>query len=507
MACLSRFVQTARLLLALYDMNIHNLARKLLRRKTPMQTAGEPAAKPPASPAPQGRQDAAKPNEKVEHIMVYGVERVGLTPPKEGIRKRNYHLHFEPFDSRKRFNKFDGVILFQGCFEDVGQQRQRYTWETRPHVTLRYDKNELDKRLNETKLLLGQGGYICVVLCCYFEGSREGRWKDTDLAKILLTYPSFYRHDLSTRTTAIRCVRDEFLRFLEIYGACWASFENLNEGIELKPIAMLGSQPAGMIMWDNLFFVPAMVPEDEEGRVSEFFTLLADAVVTTRRKLMFELPDWADKLLFPTEPSLREERAKAITRIEEIETKLDIYKGYKKALIQGDEQLVETVKRILEEGFRLKVHSMDEYREDLRIMSDDGTPLVFCEIKGVSGGIKREYVNQADSHRERAGMPHTVPAVLIVNTHIKGTRSLEEKDRDVPADQVVHAKKLNVLIMRTLDLLRLLRLLERGVLKENILDLFHSPGGWLRVSDGGWEFIEGQPNEVPGDSAPDSPAK
>jgi len=450
------------------------------------------ARKPLDSPAAEETPDMTKPEEKIENIMVYALEKVGLTFPKADFRKRNYHLHFEPFDSRRRFNEFDGLVLFQGCFEEVetGRDYWGYVYEN-----VRCAKNELDKRLNEATLLLEKGGYICVILCRRFVDGSNRQGKRTDMAKILLEGRFSGRRDLAARVPGVRCVRSEFSNFLDLYGACWTTFMTYGNSTEPKPIAMLDSELAGMILSDSLFFVPALIPENDESRLSEFFTLLADAVVTTRRKLVFELPDWADKLLFPTEPSLREERTQAMARIEEIEAKLDIYQGYKKALIQGDEQLVETVKRILEEGFRLKVHSIDEYREDLKIMSDDGTPLVFCEIKGVSGGIKREYVNQADSHRERAGMPSTFPAVLIINTHIKNARSLEEKDKDVPADQVAHAKNQNVLVMRTLDLLRLLRLLEGGILKENVLDLFRRPGGWLRVSDEKWELIDDRPKD------------
>lgn len=136
---------------------------------------------------------------------------------------------------------------------------------------------------------------------------------------------------------------------------------------------------------------------------------------------------------------------------------------------------------------------MDEYREDLKILDDKSAPLVFCEVKGVNRGVKREHVNQADSHRERADLPATFPALLILNTHIKNARDLEEKDKDVPMEQVVHAKKNNVLILRTLDLLRLLCLkLQQNIPKEVIIDLFIQSSGWLRVTEEKWTIVDGQ---------------
>ena len=471
-------------------MNIRDLM-KAFRKKKPSELVTHHATpKLPNAVPPEEEQEQDIPKEKVEHIMVYAPEDVGLAVPEGGIKHRNFRLDFKPFDTKRRFNEFDGIILFQGCFEDV---RRETDWTGSGYDTLKYHKDELDKRLNETKLLLKQGGYICFILCRRFVDGDSGRWANTDLAKIFLNLSSFYRNDLSTRTTGIRCVRNEFNRFLEIYGACRATFENLNENIEIKPVAMLGSKLAGMIMWDELFFVPALLPENVNERVSEFFTLLADALVATRRKLVFEVPEWADKLLFPSETSLREEKSSAIARIEEINAEIDVYRNYKKALVQGDDQLVDTVSEILDKGFGFNIDPVDEYREDLKIIDGEGVPLVFCEVKGVNRGVKREHVNQADSHRERADLSATFPTLLIINTHIKNARNLDEKDQDVPLEQVIHGKKNNVLIIRTLDLLRLLCLkLEKDIPKETILDLFRTPGGWLRVADDKWELIEGQ---------------
>ncbi len=466
-------------------MNIHDLIRALVGGTRSEAGTRKPAKERSDSVTLPDTVNIAKPDEQIEKIMVYAIDRVGLAFPQADIRRRNYHLHFEPFTSKRRFNEFDGVILFQGCFEKVDSGRD--SWGHR-YSDVRCAKDELDKRLNETKLLLDKDGYICVILCKPFVDGSGRQYRSTDIAKILLDIGTLGRRDHPARVPLVRCVRSEFANFLKLCGACWTTFTCFDDGMELKPIAMLDSAPAGMVLSDNRFFVPALIPENDENRISEFFTLLADAVVTSRRKLVSELPEWTTNLLFPSEPALLEEKMQAVIRIQEIEASLDVYRGFRKALIQGDEQLVNTVKEILEDGFRLKVRSVDEYREDLKIVSDDGSPLVFCEVKGVSGGVKREFINQVDSHRERAGMPPSVPALLVCNTHIKNARSLEEKDKDVPRDQIAHAKRQNVLIMRTLDLLRLLRLLEAGTLKENIIDLLRS-SGWLRVSDENWELI------------------
>jgi hypothetical protein len=78
---------------------------------------------------------------------------------------------------------------------------------------------------------------------------------------------------------------------------------------------------------------------------------------------------------------------------------------------------------------------------------------MLCEIKGVSRGVKREHVDQADNHRECAGLPSDFPTLLIVNTGIKSARSVEEKDQIIEPEQVRHSAQLHVLSLCTMDLL------------------------------------------------------
>lgn len=131
---------------------------------------------------------------------------------------------------------------------------------------------------------------------------------------------------------------------------------------------------------------------------------------------------------------------------------------------------------------KLKIHAADNFREDISILDANGQLAVLGEIKGKSGGVKREYINQADSHRERAKLPEDFPTLLIINTHTRNTRTLQEKDKEIPSEQVKHAVKMNVLVLRTLDLLNLLALVQKGrVTTADILELLRSNVGWLRI--------------------------
>jgi hypothetical protein len=68
-----------------------------------------------------------KNKEKKYKLMAYGIEKVGINKPSLGIiSKGNFELSFEDFHTNKRFNEFDGIILFQGIFEQYKFKKTMY---------------------------------------------------------------------------------------------------------------------------------------------------------------------------------------------------------------------------------------------------------------------------------------------------------------------------------------------------------------------------------------------
>ena len=92
-------------------------------------------------------------------------------------------------------------------------------------------------------------------------------------------------------------------------------------------------------------------------------------------------------------------------QIADREGQVRIWRDYKAILSTSGEILKERVVAILRAFFGLKVDATEEFREDAKILNEDtGQPIAFAEIKGTKAGIKREHINQVDSHRERAGL-------------------------------------------------------------------------------------------------------
>lgn len=423
--------------------------------------------------------------EREFNILVYGIEKKGIDAPISPIITPNYILTFGAFNTSHRFDDYNGLIIFQGIFETIRNDSRHGT----PYIYCVSETNELDKRQKEVELLLNNKGFVCFILCERFiENSHEGPIKSTDLAKRYLNHYCFDRDNFNERTIRVEAIRSEFERFFIRFGGAWSFFMNSNDRLDMRVLAKVASHNVGIILKGNQFYVPSLIPD--KPFVEEYFKLLASAVTSTCKKLVYEVPEWADAFDFPGESKSKEEKEKFLNNVEEIDNKLLSLQRYKRILLLDGDLLVEAVVEVLRDGFGLNVEQDEEYREDIKLLDDNNEPIVFVEIKGTNRGVKNEYINQCDTHRERAELPSSFPSILIINTHIKRSYSIEDKDKEINTQQVQHAKRNKVLILRTLDLLRLLKhLLNNKINKEMFITLMKSEYGWLKATNESWEII------------------
>jgi len=177
-------------------------------------------------------------------------------------------------------------------------------------------------------------------------------------------------------------------------------------------------------------------------------------------------------------------REDLITELDEIDGKRREFEIFKQLLSHSGDLLVDAVEKVLSRGFGFRVDSYDEYREDLKLLNDIGDPIALVEVKGTNSGLRREHVNQADSHRERANFPSGFPTLLLINPLIRSTQSLSDKDTDLPLENIEHAARNGVLVLRTLDLLRLLGyVMSDRCTTQQALTVMTSERGWLRVGE------------------------
>ena len=330
--------------------------------------------------------------------------------------------------------------------------------------------------------LFERGGFICVLLTDPFIDSDEGRdLRETDLSKRLLI--SAHRNPFSTRMAIIRSKVDELGKFFKLFGAAWSSLY-AKDGDEqaIKTLAAAGNRSVSVVIDGRMFAVPTLIPRETE--VEEYFTLLADGVVSLWERLRNELPEWAGEYRFPEETGILAKRQQLTDELCGVDEQLDGLSRLKRVLATQSDVLVDAVMEVFDKGLSLKSKREESFREDLVLLDAPGDTIALAEVKGVSRGVTREHVNQADSHRERNGLPPTFPSLLIVNTNMRNSTCVADKDQNVAAEQIEHAARNNVLILRTLDLLNLASLHLSGELKaEDVVRLLTTTSGWLRVGD------------------------
>lgn len=418
--------------------------------------------------------------ERTYSILVYGIEKRGLTAPTKPLGSRNYSISFEPFDTSQRFNEYDGVVLFQGIFEHF-ERKSNYMESWLAHS---YNKNELDKRKKEAHLLIENGGFLCFLLNTAFIDRDQGRdFSSTDLAKYHLNYSNLYREDFGNRIAHINIKSDDFKQFLSLYGAACSQFTLYNKHIEWRVVAETAGIVVGMIINRNEYFLPTLIPDNRPEVIEEYFTFLVEGLTSSHNKLQQSFPEWIEEFSFDEEVGLATECKSLRDRISEIQNRRTVLSKFKSVLTLSGDALVANVHEIFIYGFGIAVDTKDELREDFKLLDETGKPICLCEVKGTNRGVKRDYINQTDSHRERSDFDENFPALLIINTHIKNARSVSEKDQEIANEQINHAVKMNVLIIRTIDLLGLLRMyLSRRLTLKEVVDLATKNSGWLRVS-------------------------
>lgn len=159
---------------------------------------------------------------------------------------------------------------------------------------------------------------------------------------------------------------------------------------------------------------------------------------------------------------VKDELEKLELKKSELEDKLSKNNHYKSILYTSGDQLVNTVKEILEEMLNISIDDTDEKRQDLFFKLNKINVLV--EVKGVNHTIKRENVSQAKRHVEDyaakneifgADVEKKCKGVLIMNVY--SLHTLEDKmSKDIYSkDVIADIKHDNICTFDTLTFLSL----------------------------------------------------
>jgi hypothetical protein len=343
-----------------------------------------------------------------------------------------------------------------------------------------------------------EGKWVCFLVGSIVDTVPRG-WDtqdidDTDLTKRILTAVGLAKHQRQQvdGRSLLQVMCDEFRPYLRDYGVANTIFKlPYNWEGQFRIVAKSGSAAAA-IEWSNqFFFLPFHTTKRDMVTLRVIVTEVSRAIIDYRQKRIAEVPPWLDEFKFTVEETLGLEIEALQSKIADRKGQIQVWKDYKAILNTSGDILKERVVAILQEFFGLKVEAPEDFREDAKLIDDNtADTIAFAEIKGTKAGIKREHINQVDSHRERAGLSPIVPGVLIINNEMSVSGIKERSETTVPREQIDHAKRQNVLIIRTIDLLYLIRQLEDDPgRKEKFLEIVRSGGGWLRVTPTAYQVL------------------
>ena len=115
------------------------------------------------------------------------------------------------------------------------------------------------------------------------------------------------------------------------------------------------------------------------------------------------------------------------------------------------------------------------------LQDDAGESWCLGQVRSSEENVQKEHLAHLLVERMRAGKPETTPTLLVVNTMRSGS-TMEERDRPIPDDVIRRALEDHIVVVRTLDLVRLERRGSNGLpSSEQLVDVLRQSGGWFEV--------------------------
>lgn len=329
--------------------------------------------------------------------------------------------------------------------------------------------------------LLAESGSCAVFL-------YPGRFEGANVTLFEKIMPGSKGYGIGRNLSPVSAVNPAFSKYLTAYGRahCWFTPSAQTDALGTTPDERIAAiaEPAGS---GAVYVLPYFVGSFSASYNGVIGSLLR-AIDAHRTGSDDVLPEYVKDIRLPGEDALTEKIAHLQTQVGEATAQAARLRGFRHLIGTASgstlEKLIIEALNLVLEGTDLSAEDRkDTGAEDFWLVGPDGDRAL-AEAKGVSGHVKRQNVNQVDNHREEHGLkPEDMPGLLIVNV-FRNTDGEEATQRSLPVstDVIANARRNNVLILRTLDLFRLLqrRLAGNSVSKEfeNAID---AGGGWLEA--------------------------
>jgi hypothetical protein len=277
-----------------------------------------------------------------------------------------------------------------------------------------------------------------------------------------------------------------FAEYFTAYGRSAAWFDN-PEGVEvigymtagqsLRATALSGQRGDGLV-----YVVPYFLAGAERTVVRSLFAAMA----THREGKTTILPPFLSDLRLPGEEEVLTQIAEREAELAHLREREGYLQRFRQ-LLHGqtgaslEELVIETLNVVLE-GTDYRTEDREDVGvEDFWIVGPEGD-FALAEVKGKNTHIRREDVNQVDSHREALGEGAAdLPGLLVVNI-FRLHDDLDQRQLPVPEQILRRAVVSNVLLLRTMDLYNLLSQKMRVADTATVLvESLGAGGGWLEV--------------------------
>jgi hypothetical protein len=286
----------------------------------------------------------------------------------------------------------------------------------------------------------------------------------------------------------------DFREYLTVHGQTDLQLYSLPDGVEVLAHAVVTSSPYQAeptavrigLASGSLYVLPYQPP-------TNFWTMLerlVTAVLEHQEGMHLTLPPFFEELRTPGEEDVVQGIATARKELERLDGQRAGLTRHKHLVghFSGErlERLVIEELNLVLSRTEVQAHDVEErYVEDFQLVDTAGARRALGESKAVGRGVALGHVDQVNSHRSELfdATADELPGLLIVNT-FRNDDTLPRRRESVNERVVRHARRMNVLILRSWDLYQLVvrRLAGRDDGTE-ILRALDGGGGWLEVEE------------------------
>ena len=387
-------------------------------------------------------------------IYAYGFDKCGFSLPPDRLDGESYVVESLGYQSDSSLEDADGVIIPSGIFEEFYWESD--SWGDK-QLAVRFDKSVLASREKQLYNAYKNGAWTVFLLGAVNNGQYND-WTVTDLAKKFLN--SFAEHVTNHDPDPyVTCKAAEFRKYFDRFGVARTRFW-FKDKESVRLLGLASDAPVAFEVNGRFFFLPFFTTKKDEMEVVATLKLIVESVLEYKRKNDIYMPPWLAKLEFKSESRIKMEIQRSEEQLVKLNEEVGKWEKYKAILCTSGSSLNEIVVAILRDFFTLNLKSEEKYIEDAVIYADSGEAMFVVEIKGVNGGVKREHINQVDSHRERLGIGAEVPGLLIINDFMDLQNLDERKAKTFDAQNLTRAVSSNVKVLRTVTLFELMLAVE-----------------------------------------------